>query len=269
MRQQAYPHLVAHADAHRLGTKTLERAARVFAEESANGRFLFAGGAGGALFGEPPALPRISGSHALSRPGDSAKAARPSSPDLQGRPSPPSRDAEVDPVRVGEAPPRANRRLRPLPGRTLIEEEEGHPGERAMQLAWDESLSVGVPEIDRQHQEIVRQLRQLGEDVLGPVTPEELLPKVERLLHCVERHFETEEVWMRARGYPHAASHLASHRLAQELLERAVRRCGGPGAAERVKALLQRMVSWYLIHLRSEDLRLGRYAAAQGPGGGP
>jgi hemerythrin len=143
------------------------------------------------------------------------------------------------------------------------------PRELVMRLAWDESLSVGVPEIDRQHQEIVRQLRELAEEVSRPVTPEELRRKVERLRDYVEGHFETEEVWMRAQGYPHAASHQASHRLANELLERAVRRCAGPGATERVQALLQRMISWYLIHLRSEDLRLGRYASALLPGGSP
>ena len=137
-----------------------------------------------------------------------------------------------------------------------------------MQLGWDESLSVGILEIDRQHQEIVRQMQRLGDDLRRPAEVAVLLPRLLELQACVLGHFESEEAWMRARDYPNAASHATSHRMARELLERAIRRCWGPGATERVNALLQRMVSWFLIHLRSEDLRLGRYAEARALAGG-
>lgn len=40
MRQRSYPHLPAHARAHKLGLEVLERAAKVYAEGGTEGRFL-------------------------------------------------------------------------------------------------------------------------------------------------------------------------------------------------------------------------------------
>jgi len=132
-----------------------------------------------------------------------------------------------------------------------------------MLLSWDESLSLGIPQIDAQNRELIRRMRELGEQLARPVAPAALLAAVQELLSHVHEHFAAEEAWMRARGYPRVSSHSASHHMARELLERALRRCDGPGATERVQALLQRMISWYQIHLRSEDLRLGRFAQGE------
>jgi hemerythrin len=85
-------------------------------------------------------------------------------------------------------------------------------GGKAMALIqWNDSFSVGVVEIDKQHQKLVGMINDLndamrqgkGKDVLGKI--------IKGLIGYAETHFRTEEKYFDQFGYPDANNHKKEH----------------------------------------------------------
>ncbi len=78
-------------------------------------------------------------------------------------------------------------------------------------IAWDDSLSVNVAEIDRQHQKLVAMINELhdamksgkGKDVMGKI--------LSGLISYTDTHFKAEENYFVQFKYPDAASHIKEH----------------------------------------------------------
>lgn len=78
-------------------------------------------------------------------------------------------------------------------------------------IEWNDSFSVGVVEIDGQHQKLVTMINDLndamrqrkGKDVLGNI--------VNGLVSYAGTHFRTEEKYFDQFGYPEANSHKQEH----------------------------------------------------------
>jgi hemerythrin len=78
-------------------------------------------------------------------------------------------------------------------------------------IEWNDSYSVGVNEIDMQHQKLVGMINDLhdamrmgkGKDVLGEI--------IKGLVGYAVTHFQTEEKYFDQFGYPEAGSHKGEH----------------------------------------------------------
>lgn len=78
-------------------------------------------------------------------------------------------------------------------------------------IQWNESLSVNVVEIDRQHQRLVTMINDLndgmrqgkGKDILGKI--------IKELVGYAVTHFNTEEKYFDRFEYPEAKSHKKEH----------------------------------------------------------
>jgi len=78
-------------------------------------------------------------------------------------------------------------------------------------IQWNDSLSVSVAEIDRQHQKLIGMINELndamrqgkGKDVLGKI--------INGLITYTGTHFKTEETYFDKFGYPDADSHKKEH----------------------------------------------------------
>ena len=78
-------------------------------------------------------------------------------------------------------------------------------------IQWNGRLSVGVAEIDLQHQRLVEMINKLddamqqgkGKDVLGEI--------INGLIEYSKTHFRTEEEYFDRFGYPYAFSHKKEH----------------------------------------------------------
>jgi len=79
-------------------------------------------------------------------------------------------------------------------------------------IQWSENLSVGVGEIDRQHQRLIAMIGELdkamregkGKDLMGKI--------VNGLIGYTGTHFATEEKYFDQFAYPEADGHKAEHR---------------------------------------------------------
>ena len=78
-------------------------------------------------------------------------------------------------------------------------------------IQWNDRLSVGVVEIDLQHQKLVEMINKLddamqlgkGKDVLGEI--------INGLIEYSKTHFRTEEDYFDRFGYPNALCHKKEH----------------------------------------------------------
>jgi hemerythrin len=128
-----------------------------------------------------------------------------------------------------------------------------------MAIQWTPALSVGVPEIDAQHQELFRRAARLIA-ALRAGDPTEVGPLVSYLTEYVVTHFEAEESVMRAREYPGFATHRAAHEAFKRDFAALVADYERKGATPLVALTLHNWLSdWLRRHLGGEDLELGKF----------
>ncbi|MFC1765206.1 bacteriohemerythrin [Planctomycetota bacterium] len=127
-----------------------------------------------------------------------------------------------------------------------------------MPLTWNDCLSVGIPEIDLQHQCLVSMINELHDALKKEHSRDLLLKRVEQLIVQTQEHFDTEEHWLHIHSYPEAESHRQCH---QELLKRITDfmddvESGNHGVDIKFCLFLS---DWLEIHLKEEDQRYSRY----------
>jgi hemerythrin len=130
-----------------------------------------------------------------------------------------------------------------------------------MTLEWSPALSVGIAEIDAQHQELFRRAARLL-DGLRRGEPEEMGELVDYLHRYAVTHFGAEEASMRNARYPGYARHKAEHdRFIGDLLVIAAdleREGSGAFLALRVDHWLR---GWLREHVSGTDAELARFLA--------
>jgi hemerythrin len=122
----------------------------------------------------------------------------------------------------------------------------------------------GVSHLDEAHAEIHRRSLLVIATVSAGARAA-AVAQLEELLERVALHFQDEERWMQAVGYPELAAHVRAHALGVQDLRRALTGFAPDGAdAERVEAVA-RAVTWLDRHLEDDDVVLGRFLDAQRP----
>lgn len=129
-----------------------------------------------------------------------------------------------------------------------------------MALHWTSVLSIGVPELDADHQEMFRRMDRLHDAILAGDRSE-----VSRMIaflreHAV-RHLAAEETMMLAIGYPEREHHLREHEAFLATVRELTRRhdANGPTAV-LVHDVERAVTSWIEGHLATHDVALGAFA---------
>ena len=118
-------------------------------------------------------------------------------------------------------------------------------------IDWTKDLDTGIPDIDRQHRQIVNYInslvdnRQSGErQVIEEVLSE--------LIEYTVSHFGFEESLMEQAQYSYLTPHIRIHRLfekrVREYAERFVR------GEEVTDELIEMLNRWLITHIRAEDM---------------
>jgi hemerythrin len=131
-----------------------------------------------------------------------------------------------------------------------------------MALRWTSALSIGVAELDAQHQELFRRVDRLLDAMLARNRGEAtgLLAFLQR--HVIV-HFAAEEQLMREVAYPDAALHSAEHRAFAAEIEALAGLFALDGPTARLVLRLEREVtSWLRDHVYSTDRSLARFIVA-------
>ena len=121
-------------------------------------------------------------------------------------------------------------------------------------FTWDQKLETGITEIDEQHRLIFRK----ADAVLEAVAAGEAGPEVKRTIQFLADyaalHFETEERYMRAAGFPEADAHAEIHaRINRRIMEVAAE-FNAHGASQSLVADVDAMMrGWLTMHIMEKD----------------
>ena len=133
-----------------------------------------------------------------------------------------------------------------------------------MPLQWSPSLAMGVPEIDRQHQELFSQVNELLSAMASGQGRERLLPLLEFLGRYATQHFRTEERYMSQYSYPAAAAHKQQHEAFVQAFGHLAAEAKAQGASTDLTLKVQRqVVDWLQSHVAGTDRSLGAYLRAK------
>lgn len=120
-------------------------------------------------------------------------------------------------------------------------------------VKWDDSFSVGVPEIDQQHRFLILRIRDLQEAMVAGSTGAMLAPLIHDMVTYTHYHFAYEGRLYAQRGYADIQRHLELHaemalqvsKLGTALKENRLR------AGTPIMVFLQR---WLVDHILGEDM---------------
>ncbi len=126
-------------------------------------------------------------------------------------------------------------------------------------FTWSEKYSVGIPEIDEEHQTLI----DLGNSLEGITDIDKAQEILEQLMNYIQYHFQHEEEHMETIEYPSLAEHKREHaklvNICTEvkiLLDNNIH-----DAIKRVRLLL---VEWIVDHIMYEDLKYVEFAKKRG-----
>lgn len=125
-------------------------------------------------------------------------------------------------------------------------------------LRWDRRLSLGVAEIDDQHQALIGYCNDLVKAVRRGQGQKAVAKLMTQLRDYTVRHFTAEEGLMERMGYPELDAHRAVHnQLTKQvkLYQRQLYQQHAPEPAE-VRSFLK---DWLIGHILGEDLKIAAF----------
>ncbi|WP_428569755.1 MAG: bacteriohemerythrin [Solidesulfovibrio sp. DCME] len=129
-------------------------------------------------------------------------------------------------------------------------------------ISWDACLSVGVAEIDAQHQAIIGLINDL-EAKHGCDDPAVVTEALRFLRDYFNRHFALEEKLMADIAFPHRDRHAANHEtFVNQVIFFEIEKEFGLVTQQMVDELLGFLTEWFVRHIASEDRELGAYLRA-------
>lgn len=118
-------------------------------------------------------------------------------------------------------------------------------------MAWDDSLSVNVREIDLQHKKLIDMINEFYEHV-GKNSGQAFRTLLDSLVEYTQYHFSTEEQYFQRFAYPDAGSHTEMHKkFTEKVLDVRNRlNCGQFVVSLEITTFLK---DWLTHHIKETD----------------
>lgn len=132
-------------------------------------------------------------------------------------------------------------------------------------LCWNDSLSVNVPVIDEQHQQLVRLINQLHHAMTAGQGSRVLRETLDGLVDYAQVHFADEERYFDASAYPDSAVHKRQH---LDFVERVAefRQAASMGEPMLSLDLMDFLAEWLVEHIQGTDKSYVPYVTRQHDG---
>ena len=124
-----------------------------------------------------------------------------------------------------------------------------------MIIEWNEEITSGIEEIDRQHKEIINLLNQVVYNFESPDNSKELLSSLLELSKVIHEHFDYEEKLLAEYGYKSLKNHKAGHDEISDLLNSVIMPAMLDDEADIPAEPIINIVRWFENHLKTEDTR--------------
>jgi hemerythrin len=122
------------------------------------------------------------------------------------------------------------------------------------QIKWSEEYSVGIPEMDAQHRQLMELLGALAKFASsgGVVDPRTAIGEMKRQ---AEQHLQEEELMLSIRGYPEYARHKAEHDAYRAKAAALEAQSGRRDFGTRITTFLTEWWSNHILHSAQEYAR--------------
>ena len=129
-------------------------------------------------------------------------------------------------------------------------------------IRWTPELSVGVEEIDQQHQRLYSIIEQLAQARRQDLDRKSVFSILSRLVDYSDYHFRTEDNYMIENEYPlflsHRKEHLAYIKKMGDLITLLEKK-----DASLSDGMLTFLCDWWKRHVAESDMKYARYIKAQ------
>jgi len=130
-------------------------------------------------------------------------------------------------------------------------------------IVWDESLAVGVAEIDEQHQAIIGLINDLAARQ-GQAEEADAAKALTFLRAYLHDHFDLETELMLDLGYPELDAHRQQHELfANHVIFFEIEKEFGVVSEQMLADILVFLKEWFISHITKEDKALGEFVRTQ------
>ncbi len=134
-------------------------------------------------------------------------------------------------------------------------------------IVWDESLAVGVAEIDEQHQAIIRLINDLAARQ-GQAEDADAAKALAFLRAYLHDHFDLETELMLDLAYPELDAHRQQHELfANHVIFFEIEKEFGVVSEQMLADILVFLKEWFISHITKEDKALGEFVRTQAMSG--
>lgn len=134
---------------------------------------------------------------------------------------------------------------------------------------WKEKYKIGVPLIDKQHEELFKRVSDFIQTVRGEGDWESKLSKVKENMEFMQEyvvvHFNAEEIYQEKIKYPDLENHKKVHAKFKADVNGYVQRLEQEGYSEElVQEFGGKLMAWLIMHVAAMDQKIGEYVEGQG-----
>ena len=134
------------------------------------------------------------------------------------------------------------------------------------EIAWDDSLSVGVDLIDEQHKLLIEKLKDLSDDFKLGHEQNKILKTLGFMIDYTDFHFTAEEKVMAENDYPGLEEQQQQHAEFKTTLDNILLELREDGPTDELaKSINVFLLNWLITHIKGTDQRLGTYLNEKGP----
>ncbi len=129
-----------------------------------------------------------------------------------------------------------------------------------MEIVWNDLMTIGVQEIDEQHQTLIDTLNRLGEVMLGEQRPEEIQEILAFTVRYAQTHFQSEEAYFEQYDCPETQTNKQAHVQFVEVVDSLIQDFQEQGADISLMIKIHKfLVDWLLHHILEVDTTLRKY----------
>ena len=122
-------------------------------------------------------------------------------------------------------------------------------------IEWRDEFCTGVPGVDYEHQELIRQINAIYALIDDKADKESVIDGLGDIYGSISAHFALEEQMMERHKYDHYKEHQADHeRLLDDIQE--ITEAYEKASELDDEGLKQRLNDWFQIHFATHDSRL-------------
>lgn len=133
------------------------------------------------------------------------------------------------------------------------------------EIAWNDSLSVGVNLIDEQHKMLIQKIKDLSDAVSRKQGEAQILKTLDFMIEYTDFHFGTEEKHMRELDYPGREHHIKLHNEFKDMLNHMLEDFEEEGATRALSTAINTyLINWLINHITHTDVAFGKFLKEKG-----